>query len=89
MDTITGEVDWPTLLAADAFDDDRAQLEQLFAERATQGGLSWEGRQKIKQATDNMLADLKKMVKDVPQMDYIASKRFIQSLAQEAGQRPG
>ena len=89
LDTITGDVEWPTLLASDSFAKDRAQLEKLFAERATNGGISWEGRQKVKQATDNMLADLKKMVKDVPQMDYIASKRFVQSLAHEAGQRPG
>ena len=87
LDQLTGGIAWPSLLTSDQFANDRAELEQLFTQRADAGGLSWDDRQKVGQVTKEMLADLRKLVRKVPQMEYIASRRFLESLAYEA-QRP-
>ncbi|MFH1920201.1 MAG: hypothetical protein ABIP48_09990 [Planctomycetota bacterium] len=86
LDSITGEIAWPILLRDDRYADHRAQLEALFAERASADELSTTTYLKIDRTTKAMLAVLKNRITRVPQMDYIAAKRFIQSLAYEARQ---
>ena len=65
----------------------RAALEHVFAQRAAAGQLHPYAVGFAKQATDGMLAQLKTRVREVPQQDYIAARRFIESLAYEV-QRP-
>ncbi len=86
LDTVTGRIFWPALLRDDCYADHRAKLEALFAARAASSELGTAAGLKIREATGAMLAELKKWVACVPQMDYIAAKRFIQSLAYEARQ---
>jgi len=74
LDSVTGDISWPILLRDDRYADYRARLEALFAERAASAQLS------------TSAYPLEKRVARVPQMDYIAAKRFIQSLAYEARQ---
>jgi hypothetical protein len=84
LDSVAGSVAWPTLLQVDRYADSRAKLEKLFAKRAEQGVISYEDQAQIAATTKAMLAELKGQVRDVPQMDYIAAKRFIESIAYEA-----
>ena len=83
MDFITGEITWPILLRADRYAEYRARLEALFAERASADELSTAGYLQIDRTAKAMLAELKRRITRVHQMDYIAAKRFIQSLAYE------
>jgi len=84
LDSVAGSVSWPTLLQTDRYAKSRTQLEKLFAKRAEQGVISYEDQAQIAAATKAMLAELKGQVREVPQMDYIAAKRFIENLAYEA-----
>jgi SLT domain-containing protein len=84
LDTVSGVIHWPRLLTLDSFANDRAELEQLFAERAQAGGMSGEGSIKAQQATKAMLEDLKAQITQVPSSDYVRARKFIESLAYEA-----
>ena len=84
LEAASGRVSWPVLLQTDEFSGFRADLDKLFAERAADGQMCQAERIQAKQATDGMLAQLKKRVREVPSTDYIATRRFIESLACEA-----
>lgn len=84
LDTVAGTISWPPLLQTDRYAASRSKLEKLFAKRTDQGVISYEDQRQIGEATKAMLKELKGQVRDVPQMDYIAAKRFIESLAYEA-----
>ena len=85
VDTVTGAISWPRFLQSDAYATNRSELEEIFSRRASLGTLGAEDFMRARQATDAMLAALKKQVRQVPPEDYMASKRFLQSLAYEAG----
>ena len=86
LDSVTGEISWPILLRDDRYADYRARLETLFVERAASAQISTSAYLNIHRTTRALLKELEKRVARVPQMDYIAAKRFIQSLAYEARQ---
>jgi len=86
LEPVTGGVDWPVLLKAEKYAENRSTLEGLFAKRAHDGGLSTSDYLKIDQVTGVMLAQLRKDIELVPPSDYMASKRFLESLSFEAKQ---
>jgi hypothetical protein len=83
VDTSTGAIAWPILLQEDDYRTFRTDMESVFAQRAATGNLSPDAVGKAKQTTEAMLAELKSHVRDVSQQDYIAARRFIESLAYE------
>jgi len=83
LDSVTGEISWPILLRDDRYAYYRAWLEALFAERAASAELSTSAYLSIHRTTRAFLKELERRVARVPQMDYIAAKRFIQRLAYE------
>jgi len=83
IDSVTGKIDWPILLKADRYAPYRAELEELFAKRAEHGVLGTDDYLQVRKSTEAMLDELKGQVREVPQMDYIASRRFVESLAFE------
>ncbi len=84
LDPITGEISWPMVLQADRYAWYRGRLDGLFLEWARSDQLSPTSHLKIDRMTKAVLAELRKQVRAVPQMDYVAAKRFIRSLAYEA-----
>jgi len=84
MDQVNGEITWPRILRTDRYAGYRFRLEALFAKRAGPDELSAASYFQIDRTTKAMLGELKNQVAVVPQMEYIAAKRFIQSLAYEA-----
>lgn len=88
LDSATGQVSWPMLLLADAFAPYRAQIEALFAERAD-GGLTVVGSLQIAETTKTMLAELKGRIAQLPASEYMAARRFLESLAYEVRCLPG
>ena len=85
LDTITGGLSWPILLSSEKFADDRSELTAAFSRRASRSVIASEDYLKIKQTTSEMLAQLKKQIRNVPSSEYISAKRFLESLAYEAG----
>lgn len=84
LDSVAGTISWPTLLQTDQYAAYRSELEGLFAKRAHDGVVGTNDYLQIDKTTKAMLAELKKQVREVPQMDYIAAKRFLESLAFES-----
>jgi len=89
LDSVTGDIQWPKLLSTPTFATYRDQLEGLFAKRAAHGGADWNDTADIAALTKEMEAELKKLVSTVPPQEYMASKRFIESLAFENRQPAG
>ena len=86
MDNITGKITWPKLLRIDQFEDQRAKLDELFEKRARYG-ITFEDQMALREATNDMVAELKTKIRDLPPYDYANAKRFLESLAYE-GQLP-
>jgi len=89
VDYVSGKISWPGPLTMGPFDASRDELNELYAKRSRQGGLNYEDQLEVRRLTDAMLADLKKQIKDIPPMDYTASRNFLQSLRFEAGKPVG
>lgn len=88
LDTVDGEISWPKFLKTPQYAEDRQKLDELFGKRATHGGLSADDYVQVNRTTQAMLDTLKSQVKEIPPADYVATKKFIESLAYEANQAP-
>ena len=86
LSVTTGEVSWPTLLMTDEFAPFRAEVEELFNQRAVDGRITAEDQAKVQELTKTMLLELKKQIREVSPMDYTMARQFIESLAYEARQ---
>lgn len=86
LDTVAGQISWPAVLKAEQFNHGRQALEELFLKRADQGGLSFDDQAAASRASDALMEQVKEGLrqKKVSQMDYVAAKQFIESLAVEA-----
>ncbi len=89
LDPVTGAINWPTFLRSEADEANRAELERVFGYRAKTGAVSADDFLKARQASNAMLAALKKQVREIPPEQYSTAKRFLQSLAYQAGQPVG
>jgi hypothetical protein len=89
LDTVTGEIRWPMLLTAREYSSQRVELEKAFSDRAYHGVLGAETFLMVLQLTDDLMASLKQQIRNLPADKYIAAKRFLESLAFEAGQPAG
>ncbi len=88
LDPVTGRIDWPVLLQKEDFDQQRAELEKLFAARASHDHISLDDYTKIQQAYEKMQEQLSEIIKDVPPQDYVRAKSFLKSLAYECSYSP-
>jgi hypothetical protein len=79
LDPVTGRLTWPEVLLAEKFADQRKEVEQLFELRAMTSH-SAGTRQKIRTFTGHMSDMLHRQVKDIPANDYIAARKFLDSL---------
>ena len=84
FDMVTGKVQWPLALQVDAYAKSRAELEPVFARRASSHTLTPDDYMKVRQVTKSMLAQLKDQVREIPAEQYTLAKRFIESLAYQA-----
>jgi hypothetical protein len=87
LDVVTGAVRWPLALQVEGYAKSRAELEEVFARRASSGTISPADYMKVRQVTATMMAQLQDGIRDVPPEQYTLSKRFLESLAY-AGTRP-
>lgn len=85
VDPITGSIHWPTVLTNDEFSVERNILNSVFAQRERKHGtLTAEEYSEIQKSTSAILASLKKNLKSYAPDDYLAAKKFTESLAYEA-----
>jgi hypothetical protein len=80
MDPVSGHLDWPEPLQDGRYTAERGEVDQLFAKRASYGGLTYSDRSKVRETIDSMADELKEQVRDIPPQDYVASRTFLQSL---------
>ena len=83
LNPITGKISWPRFLQTDEYGANRAKLERIFAYRASSGAIGPEDYMKTRQTVDTMLADLKKQIREIPPMQYMSARKFLQSLKYE------
>jgi hypothetical protein len=84
LDTISGQIAWPIVLQAVEFAPYRDQLNQLFAQRASSGVLGLDQYLNADRVTTSMLDVLRRHIFDVPPVDYMAARRFLESLSYES-----
>jgi hypothetical protein len=85
LDPVSGQIRWPMLLTADDYTTQRPEVEKAFSDRAKQGGMKLDDFTKVQKVTKEMAAVLKTKIRDFPANQYMAAKRFLESLAYEAG----
>ncbi|NQT14172.1 MAG: hypothetical protein HQ582_15565 [Planctomycetes bacterium] len=89
LDSATGGIAWPTLLEREEYEPFRADLEEAFARRADNGRMEPADLEQAEQAAEGMIAELKSHVREIPSHQYIAARRFVESLAYDAQQPAG
>ncbi|MGQ0634424.1 MAG: hypothetical protein ACT4QC_07435 [Planctomycetaceae bacterium] len=82
LDPLTGRIQWPEALQAPEYAQSREKLERLFEIRATTSGGGT--GMSIQQATREMIEILKSNIQKIPTGDYIAARKFLDSLAHSA-----
>lgn len=81
----TGEIRWPMVLRKSVYADQRASVERTFDQWAARGDdFDVNGYETVLASGEAMLSTLKERIRDIPSSDYLAAKRFIQGLLNEA-----
>lgn len=84
LDPVSGALNWPRLLRADVFEEQRTRIEQLFAYRAEHPtSIAPDFYATAKDEVDAMYAELKKHIRDVPSNQYIPASKFLRQLDYE------
>ncbi len=89
LDPLTGGIHWPGIVQQNQYQQDREQLEDLYSVRATNGFLTVEQMQQVDASINNIQAELKRNIRNVPPQAYTQAKAFLTSLAFESRMRPG
>jgi hypothetical protein len=85
VDPVRGRIYWPSALKRDEFSDARAQMDDLFAHRrARQAGLGSNFCRQVKDLAGDMRDQLKGMMEDLSPPEYLAARKFLDTLAFEA-----
>jgi hypothetical protein len=81
----SSQINWPHLLMTEHLDQNRAEVERLMGERTGRNsGTGTRNCDQIQQAVQDMKAALKERVQGASPMEYLAAKKFLDSLAFEA-----
>jgi hypothetical protein len=84
LDPLTGKIAWPIILRDRPYQADINQLDAIFAARVTQGGLNGEQYAEVQKLHDDILANMTANAKNYKDIDIIAAKNLVDSLAYEA-----
>jgi hypothetical protein len=85
LSPVSGLIRWPGLLRAEDFSAARAQLDRLFAERASvETGPASEHSLAVHAAVSEMQATLRTKAATLPTVDYLAAHKLLNSLLYEA-----
>lgn len=85
LEPVRGTIRWPGIFQRDEFLETRVQLDYLFAQRkAGDCGLGSENCRQIKEATETMREALRLLIDEMTPAEYMAARRFVDTLAYEA-----
>lgn len=82
LDPLTGKIHWPDALRGADYAAPRTEIDRLLQLRATTSGDGTGMR--IRQSASQMTDILKSHIRDMPANDYMAARKFLDSLAQSA-----
>ncbi len=82
LDPSTGKIYWPQALMGDRYAELRKELDELFQLGFHTGSLRQYDSQ-INQISRSMRTELQKHIRNMPTNEYIASRKFLDSLAYE------
>jgi hypothetical protein len=85
LDPVTGRLQFPVALRSQAFENQCADLQELFAKRAQYGALSYEDHKKATDLANTMIADLQNNIRSYSPDNYITAKKFLEKVAYESG----
>ena len=80
LDPLTGSINWPAVLRAPAYEAARTRVERLFQDRAA-GSLNFSD---VQQAVRDFQEQLRQDIDRMPANEYVAARRFLDSLAHAA-----
>lgn len=83
LDPVSGKLAWPAALKSDDFDKYRAQIDELYAKRASGTVLNVDDRRALSNACADLSEALRAQIRDLPPADYMSARRFIESVAVE------
>lgn len=89
LDPVTGVLLWPVLLQSNEFAKQREYVEKAFVQRAYDGSMKGEMYLDVQQIANDLIEQIKGWITKVPSDQYMGAKRFLQSVAYEAGQPVG
>lgn len=89
LDPVTGVMLWPVLLQSNEFAKQREYVEKAFVQRAYDGSMKGDAYLEVQQIANDLIELLKEWITKVPSDQYMSAKRFLQSVAYEAGQPVG
>ena len=84
FDRVDGKLAWPGALQDEEFAVERKEIDQLFAEQAKYGGLSYSDQKKARKAVDEMVEKLKSQIADMPPQEYTTCRGFLNSVGYAA-----
>jgi hypothetical protein len=86
-DRTFGRLQWPAALASDQFVAERDELDRVFGSRSPgDAGASTEFYGAVRQLTATLQTKLRSQVNELDSAQYMAAKKFLLSLSQEAQQ---
>ncbi len=84
LDPVTGQVNWPAVLKSDVFATYREPLDELFADRANASGkIDLQQYQEIRRNIQDLRAELKGQIKDLPPQVFSSANAFLKQLEHE------
>jgi hypothetical protein len=89
VDPLRGRIFWPAVLKREEFAGARAQIDELFAQRGSRAaGLGSNFCRQTKSLTVVLRDQLREMVDSLPPSEYLAARKFLDTLALEAQMPP-
>jgi hypothetical protein len=82
LEPSTGRITWPLALTRDGFAPQRSRLDELFASRA-HAGTTGDIADAITSEVRVLRDSLRDQIREIPTQDYMAARRFLDSLALE------
>jgi hypothetical protein len=83
LNLLTGELAWPIVLDDSPFASYRQVLDQIFVQRTEHGRLGYAEYSKGEQTAQAMIEMLRARIHDFTPGDYMAARRFLESVAYE------
>jgi hypothetical protein len=86
LNPTTGEISWPTALAASKFEADRARLQELVRQSVSYGDSGSDAAAEIAKLTTSLRRGLQKDIRTLDREEYLAAQKFLVALALQVGE---